>query len=272
MATTASASPMIQSPQGAFYPSNTPPQPDPSATQSVASTSSVTLDETNTAFHSAGNTPTPGPSSQPVVLDGTTNTVKDEEDEDAKLLASLAENIPKGIHHDTANLVRLDDNTITSLKAEDFNAQAINDGLDGIFSTTTVDASGPIQAYAKLEFPGFSYYIQTLDFTIGRRPAHMRTPDIRDNATQHITGAKKMDGDVDVDLGLLKSISRLHVRIFYQDQPRQNSLFADMSDTYAEGGIGGNQGRFVLQVLGRNGCFVDDVLVEKDSIVPLGKR
>ena len=28
----------------------------------------------------------------------------------------------------------------------------------------------PIRAYAKLEFPGFSYYIQTLEVTIGRRP------------------------------------------------------------------------------------------------------
>ena len=34
---------------------------------------------------------------------------------------------------------------------------------------------GPIQAYAKLEFPGFSYYIQTLDVTIGRRPGQLQS-------------------------------------------------------------------------------------------------
>ena len=33
-----------------------------------------------------------------------------------------------------------------------------------------MEPEGPIRAYAKLEFPGFSYYIQTLEVTIGRRP------------------------------------------------------------------------------------------------------
>jgi hypothetical protein len=272
MATTASASPMAGtgSSNGLYHPSNTPPQPDLSASQSVASTSSVTLDEPNNETQSKSNTATPGPS-QEVKADGISPIV-DEEDEDAKLLASLAENISKGMPQDASH-AEPDDTAISSIKAEDFNALLIGNDADRTFTQTAEDTSGPIQAYAKLEFPGFSYYIQTLDCTIGRRPAHMRTPSLRDGETQHITGAKKMEGDVDVDLGLLKSISRLHVRIFYQEQPRQGSLpdiYAGR-DFDAEGGQG-TQGRFVLQVLGRNGCFVDDVPAEKDSIVPLGKR
>lgn len=196
-------------------------------------------------------------------VDGTMK--EEQEDEDAKLLASLASDISRGVSSQAASLVSLDE---SSVKAEKSNAMPVNSEADGTFSGLAEDASGPIQAYAKLEFPGFSYYIQTLDCTIGRRPAHMRTPALRDGEAQHITGAKKMEGDVDVDLGLLKSISRLHVRIFYQDQPRHNG--ERNYDT--EAGPSGSQGRFVLQVLGRNGCFVDDVPAEREAIVPLGKR
>lgn len=156
---------------------------------------------------------------------------------------------------------------------------------------------GPIQAYAKLEFPGFSYYIQTLDFTIGRRPAHFRE---RITNAQHITGSSKAEGDVDVDLGPLKSISRFHVRVFYQDQPspswspdNMNPLYSGRQDmivnhssratstedertsrdqTSERHDAPGHQGRFVLQVLGRNGACVDDVYVGKDAVVPLGRR
>ncbi|KAI3491131.1 hypothetical protein L1887_44529 [Cichorium endivia] len=90
---------------------------------------------------------------------------------------------------------------------------------------------GPIQAYAKLEFPGFSYYIQTLDVTIGRRPGQLQPnqrpgaqppqlPNAASGLSQaHITSESKTEGDVDVDLGPLKSISRLHARIFYYTGP-----------------------------------------------------
>ena len=70
---------------------------------------------------------------------------------------------------------------------------------------------GPIHAYAKLEFPGFSYYIQTLEVTIGRRPAQPPGGE----ATAQGSSARRPHGEVDVDLGPLKSISRLHARIYY---------------------------------------------------------
>jgi hypothetical protein len=266
MATTASASPTRLAAADHTVSKNrstTPPHQDPSASQSVASTSSVTLDEPDTT----SNTVTP--SSQLKTARDGNDSLKEEEDEDARLLASLANDISKGISSTAASLVGLDESAI---KAETLDAMPVDGQADGNFSSLAEDASGPIQAYAKLEFPGFSYYIQTLDCTIGRRPAHMRTPALRDGETQHITGAKKMEGDVDVDLGLLKSISRLHVRIFYQDQPRQNGDAYGNRDYEMEAGQSGSQGRFVLQVLGRNGCFVDDVPAEKDAIVPLGKR
>lgn len=155
-------------------------------------------------------------------------------------------------------------------------------------------AQGPIQAYAKLEFPGFSYYIQTLDVSIGRRAANAET------GTASVRAA-----GVDVDLGPLKSISRMHARIFYDPAPALQPAHPDPSFASASAsgrgspapyarygspsfaraspdGLHGNsaaangssfgEGRFVLQVLGRNGAFVDDVFVGTAGIVPLGKR
>lgn len=241
--------------------------PSTSTSQSIASTSAVTLDET--AFSStstASNTATPDLSLKSAINTG--NRIKEENDEDAKLLAYLAEGLSNGLH---------DPNTSSALDLLGITPKKMESYLD--HPQIEKDESEPIQAYAKLEFPGFSYYIQTLDCTIGRRPAHMRTPALREGETERITGTKKMEGDVDVDLGLLKSISRLHVRIFYQDQPRQNSQFTTGApDTFGSSSRGldpetiHNQGRFVLQVLGRNGCFVDDVPVGRNSIVSLGKR
>lgn len=106
---------------------------------------------------------------------------------------------------------------------------------------------GPIQAYAKLEFPGFSYYIQTLDVTIGRRPGQLQPnqpagaqPPQLPNAASgllqaHITSESKTEGDVDVDLGPLKSISRLHARIFYYTGPIHppNSVFLNGTPTHS---------------------------------------
>ena len=128
----------------------------------------------------------------------------------------------------------------------------------------------PIRAYAKLEFPGFSYYIQTLEVTIGRRP-------------QQPIGASpswRSFNDVDVDLGPLKSISRLHARIYYTVQQFTATTYANIPQ-YMAGSINkspsqssdiADNGRFVLQVLGRNGAFVDDVWVSMNGIVPLNGR
>ena len=55
---------------------------------------------------------------------------------------------------------------------------------------------------------------------------------------------------VDLDLGQLKNVSRLHARIEY-DEPLE---------------------QFVLVVLGRNGAWVDGVWSESGSRVPLNAR
>ncbi|WFD31926.1 Pre-rRNA-processing protein fhl1 [Malassezia sp. CBS 17886] len=172
------------------------------------------------------------------------------------------------------------------------------------------ESEEPIRAYAKLEFPGFSYYIQTLDVTIGRRAAA--------DGAHAAPAARRTYGDVDVDLGPLKSISRLHARVFYAVQPshyRNAMAFSPMvahahvpgerpadasawppdsaSATEASPASprqresrsasavvervrstppGEEQGRFMLEVLGRNGAFVDDVWVRMNGLVPLGRR
>ncbi|SPO23925.1 uncharacterized protein UTRI_03541_B [Ustilago trichophora] len=111
---------------------------------------------------------------------------------------------------------------------------------------------GPIQAYAKLEFPGFSYYIQTLDVTIGRRPGQLQPnqrpgalppqlPNAASGLSQaHITSESKTEGDVDVDLGPLKSISRLHARIFYYTGPIHppNSAFLNGTPAHSRASSG----------------------------------
>ncbi|UZJ55084.1 hypothetical protein CBS101457_004404 [Exobasidium rhododendri] len=290
MATTLSASTAvsvasetpISVPVGTFNNSSTAVSGEASSSfhaqsQPVASTSAVTLDEpvlTNAASLTTSET------SMKVTPEPQYSAVNDE-DEDAKLLASLASTLSTG--DQTLNqadsqtlLAALNQEMPPLIKSESFADPQVSAPTTGAISAGMEDPSGPIQAYAKLEFPGFSYYLQTLSCTIGRRPAHMRTPALQEGEKQHITGAKKLEGDVDVDLGLLKSISRCHVRIFYQDQPRQNALHHNASDMLHQrpfpSEASGSSGRFVLQVLGRNGAFVDDVLVLKDSIVPLGKR
>ncbi|KAH9999372.1 hypothetical protein BJV77DRAFT_976929 [Russula vinacea] len=80
--------------------------------------------------------------------------------------------------------------------------------------------SDKISAYYSLVFPNFTYYLQTLN-------------------TQ-----------VDVDLGPLKSVSRLHARIEYEEEEE----------------------RFVLAVLGRNGAWVDGTWCGKGNKVPLSER
>jgi len=96
-----------------------------------------------------------------------------------------------------------------------------------------------ISAYYSLVFPHFTFYIQTLSITIGRRCSQ--------NAASSSSGDYPQ---VDVDLGALKSVSRLHAKIEY-DQ---------------------DEDRFVLVVIGRNGAWVDGVWSAAGTRAPLGER
>ncbi|KAJ1861474.1 hypothetical protein LPJ78_005309 [Coemansia sp. RSA 989] len=92
----------------------------------------------------------------------------------------------------------------------------------------TSDTQAPVQAYAKLEGPGFCYYVRTLDVTLGRS-----------------SGA-----GVDIALGDSKAVSRRHAKIQYN--------FLSQS--------------FELQVLGKNGCLVDDQYYARGQGVALRHR
>ncbi|KAF8165043.1 hypothetical protein B0H34DRAFT_670984 [Crassisporium funariophilum] len=96
-----------------------------------------------------------------------------------------------------------------------------------------------ISAYYSLVFPHFTFYIQTLSITIGRRCAP--------NAA---TSSTAEQSQVDVDLGALKSVSRLHAKIEYDQE----------------------EDRFVLAVIGRNGAWVDGVWSGAGTRAPLGER
>jgi hypothetical protein len=98
--------------------------------------------------------------------------------------------------------------------------------------------SDKISAYYSLVFPNFTYYLQTLHVTIGRRCIPTSTASSSDQT------------QVDVDLGPLKSVSRVHARIEYEDEEE----------------------RFVLVVLGRNGAWVDGAWCGKGNKVPLSER
>ncbi|KAF7973210.1 hypothetical protein HWV62_15803 [Athelia sp. TMB] len=97
-----------------------------------------------------------------------------------------------------------------------------------------------ISAYYSLVFPNFTYFLQTLSVTIGRRCS----PATSESSSQ---GDKTQ---VDVDLGPLKSVSRLHARIEYEE----------------------DEERFALVVVGRNGAWVDGVWSGSGSRVPLSER
>ncbi|KAG6832883.1 hypothetical protein H0H92_004767 [Tricholoma furcatifolium] len=98
-----------------------------------------------------------------------------------------------------------------------------------------------ISAYYSLVFPHFTFYIQTLSVTIGRRCAP------NPNAA---TSSTAEPAPVDVDLGAVKSVSRLHAKIEY-DQ---------------------DEDRFVLVVVGRNGAWVDGVWSGSGTRAPLSER
>ena len=98
--------------------------------------------------------------------------------------------------------------------------------------------SDKISAYYSLVFPTFTYYLQTLNVTIGRR------------CIPTSTASSSEQTQVDVDLGPLKSVSRLHARIEYEEEEE----------------------RFVLVVVGRNGAWVDGTWCCKGNKVPLRER
>ena len=96
-----------------------------------------------------------------------------------------------------------------------------------------------ISAYYSLVFPHYTFYIQTLSIAIGRRCG----PNTASSSSVE-------QPQVDVDLGALKSVSRLHAKIEYDQE----------------------EDRFVLVVLGRNGAWVDGVWTCAGSRAPLGER
>lgn len=96
-------------------------------------------------------------------------------------------------------------------------------------------SNAAISAFYSLEFPQFTYYIQNLNVTIGRRCIAASQPSVV---------------EVDVDLGPLKSVSRLHAKIDWVE---------DLE-------------KFVLAVVGRNGAWVDGVWSGSGSKVPLTER
>ncbi|KAI6047075.1 hypothetical protein EDC04DRAFT_2556426 [Pisolithus marmoratus] len=107
------------------------------------------------------------------------------------------------------------------------------------------DAPAKISAYYSLVFPNITFYLQTLTVTIGRRCIPPGASSV--NGTD---GPAPNYSPVDVDLGPLKSVSRLHARIEYEEEEE----------------------RFVLVVVGRNGAWVDGVWSGAGSRVPLGER
>ncbi|KAG8717311.1 Pre-rRNA-processing protein fhl1 [Ceratobasidium sp. 395] len=121
-----------------------------------------------------------------------------------------------------------------------------------------------ISAYFKLESEWFTYYCQKLAVTIGRRVSATDrgakallppcktvtlTGDHSDSSPlgSAPAGTEAPSTVIDVDLGQLKSISRLHARIQYNED---NSCFT-------------------LAVLGRNGAWVDDGWYESGMKVRL---
>ena len=122
------------------------------------------------------------------------------------------------------------------------NAQDTLNNAATVVLTGDDNTHGPrpdkISAYYSLVFPSFTYYLQTLNVTIGRRCIPSNTASSSDSP------------QVDVDLGPLKSVSRLHARIEYDE----------------------DEERFVLVVVGRNGAWVDGVWSGSGSRVALGDR
>jgi forkhead box protein K len=116
--------------------------------------------------------------------------------------------------------------------------------FDAIHTTGVNDVpNDKISAYYSLVFPNITYYLQTLTVTIGRRCLPNSNAAVASSSDSSQT-------QVDVDLGPLKSVSRLHAKIEYQEEEE----------------------RFVLVVIGRNGAWVDGVWSGRGSKVALSER
>lgn len=100
-------------------------------------------------------------------------------------------------------------------------------------------AADKISAYYYLVFPTITYYLQTPNVTIGRRCIPPNSPSSSAAAPQ-----------IDIDLGSLKSVSRLHANIEYDEAEE----------------------RWVLAVHGRNGAWVDGVWIQPGKRAPLNER
>jgi hypothetical protein len=107
------------------------------------------------------------------------------------------------------------------------------------------DVPAKISAYYSLVFPNITFFLQTLSVTIGRRCLPPTSASLTGT-----DGPPSAQSPVDVDLGPLKSVSRLHARIEYEEE----------------------EARFVLVVVGRNGAWVDGVWSGAGSRVLLGER
>jgi forkhead box protein K len=130
---------------------------------------------------------------------------------------------------------------ISSLMASRTASPPVSQRVSAVIDDTSFNAEpvpDKISAYYSLVFPNFTYYLQTLNVTIGRR------------CIPTSTASSSEQTQVDVDLGPLKSVSRLHARIEYEEEEE----------------------RFVLVVLGRNGAWVDGTWCGKGSKVPLSGR
>lgn len=92
-------------------------------------------------------------------------------------------------------------------------------------SNSSTPRNTPVQAYAKLEFGAYSFYVQSLSVTLGRKASE----------TDH----------VDVHLGNTKAISRQHARVQYNFVKKSFEIY-----------VGGRNGLFVDDIFYEQGSIV----------------
>lgn len=86
---------------------------------------------------------------------------------------------------------------VRSVSDKSSTLRALNGATSESLGAAAVKGDAPrVSAYARLDFQSFTFYVQTLQVILGRRPEH---------------GANL----VDVDLGVAKAISRRHAKIYY---------------------------------------------------------
>jgi hypothetical protein len=109
--------------------------------------------------------------------------------------------------------------------------------------STPTPENTPVQAYAKLEFGAYSFYVQSLSVTLGRKAAE--------------------NDHVDVHLGNTKAISRQHARVQY-------SFARNCFEIY----VGGRNGLFVDDIFYDQGSVVplDDRFASRGILLILERR